>query len=244
MHIPPSRSIPNANMKPPSITRKSATAIAGRATSVRALRSELGALRTLRRGGRLLTDRRVETAGRGRLTRWVPRGLWGPPASSGPSSPAEATPARGILGERLLERLTREVGPQLVAEDELGVGRLPQQVVRQPALAARADDHVGVVHLGRVQARAELLFGASREAARSVDDLGASAVVERHEHRSEAVGFSQLFGPAHLLAQPLADALATADEAHAHAFGVQLGRLAGDPFGEHRHQALHLLGRP
>src|ERR1700691_4805698 len=60
---------------------------------------------------------------------------------------AIAAPAAGILGERLLEGRAGEDGPELVAEDELGVGRLPQEVVGEPLLAAGADDQVGVVHL-------------------------------------------------------------------------------------------------
>src|SRR3954454_1680029 len=63
----------------------------------------------------------------------------------------EPPPALAVLGQGRLEGLAREVGPQLVAEDELGVGRLPEQVVRQPPLAAGADDDVGVMHLGRVE---------------------------------------------------------------------------------------------
>jgi len=39
------------------------------------------------------------------------------------------------------------------------------------------------------------------------------------------------------------DARAPADEAHPHALVVQLGRLAVDALGEHRHQPADLLGR-
>src|SRR4029077_14587300 len=83
---------------------------------------------------------------------------------------AEAPPALGELDERLLQRLAREVRPQLVAKHELRVGRLPQQVVGEPLLAARADDQVGIVHLTRIQAGAELLFGLAVEAAGGVED--------------------------------------------------------------------------
>ena len=40
------------------------------------------------------------------------------------------------------------------------------------------------------------------------------------------------------------DALAAADEAHPHAFVVELRRLAGDPLAEHPHQPLDLLRGP
>ena len=81
-----------------------------------------------------------------------------------PALPGAASRARGghqrppnrrvaalVLVQRRLERLAREVRPQLVGEDELRVGALPQQVVAQPLLAARADDEVRVVHLRRVE---------------------------------------------------------------------------------------------
>jgi len=41
----------------------------------------------------------------------------------------EPPPARAVLLERGLERLAREVGPELVAEDQLGIRRLPEQVL-------------------------------------------------------------------------------------------------------------------
>src|SRR5439155_11683660 len=127
-----------ANTTPPSITRKSATAIAGSATITRAARSE----RSRRGAGRLPAPERAAAVrgrpGRARI------------ATTGPLSGAEAPASPRILLERLLERLAREVGPQLLAKHELGVGRLPQQVVGQTLLATRADDQVGVVHLGRI----------------------------------------------------------------------------------------------
>src|SRR6187200_3062183 len=73
----------------------------------------------------------------------------------------EPAPARLVLGQRGLEGLAGEVRPELVAEDELGVGRLPQQVVARAPLAARADDEVGVVHLGGVEEAPEGLLAAA-----------------------------------------------------------------------------------
>src|SRR4051794_38757587 len=84
--------------------------------------------------------------------------------------------ALGVLREGPLEGLAREVGPQLVGEDQLRVGRLPGQVVRQPLLAAGADDEIGVVHLRRVEQPREVVLVAPGEAPRGVDDLRAPAV--------------------------------------------------------------------
>src|SRR6202020_1552637 len=147
----PSTNSPSAKITPPSITRNSATAIAGPATSSRAPRSEVRSLRP--------RSPLAPSEPRGRRPRGGRR-VCAPPAISCDSSRTEAPAAAGELGERLFERIAREVRPELVAEDELCVGRLPQQVVRQALLSARADDQVRVVHLGRVQAGAEILLRA------------------------------------------------------------------------------------
>src|SRR5205823_225271 len=78
------------------------------------------------------------------------------------SAPPEPAPPARELVERGLEGLAREVRPQLVAEDELRIGPLPEQVVAGPLLAAGADDQVGIVHLGGVEQLAERLFAAAR----------------------------------------------------------------------------------
>src|SRR5438270_1162260 len=65
----------------------------------------------------------------------------------------EPPPALPELGERGLEGLAREVGPQLVTEDELGVGRLPEQIVGHALLSAVAYNEVAVLHLVRVEQR-------------------------------------------------------------------------------------------
>src|SRR4051794_32050129 len=116
--------------------------------------------------------------------------------SATPTAP-EPAPARGVLVERRLERLAREVRPQLVAEHELRVGDLPEQVVRDAQLAARADQEVGIVHVGRVQVAAELFLRLSREGSRRVHDLRPAAVVERHEQRDAIVARRQLLRPVH-----------------------------------------------
>src|SRR6266480_2240021 len=58
------------------------------------------------------------------------------------SRPEAAAPGRELL-QRLRERLAREVRPELVAEDELRVGDLPQEVVRDALLAAGSNQEVG-----------------------------------------------------------------------------------------------------
>src|SRR5690242_4630047 len=77
------------------------------------------------------------------------------------STPSETADARLVGGERLLEVRPREVRPQHVGEMQLGVGGLPQQVVRDPLLARGPDQQIGVVHLRRVQQLPERLLPAA-----------------------------------------------------------------------------------
>jgi hypothetical protein len=118
-----------------------------------------------------------------------------------PMTLAKPTIGTAILGEALLEHLAAEVGPQLVAEDELGIRCLPEQVVRGPLLAGGPDDQVGVVHLGRVEVVTELFFGVPGKGSSRVDDLRPSAVVEGDVERHARVVAGQLLGPLHLLDQ-------------------------------------------
>src|SRR5688572_11050129 len=72
---------------------------------------------------------------------------------------AEAPFARQIFGNGALQRLTIEIGPILVDEDELGVSALPQEIVRQTLLAARADEKIGIGNAFRRKMTAEELGG-------------------------------------------------------------------------------------
>src|SRR5262245_27660324 len=58
---------------------------------------------------------------------------------------AEAALTAMKISERQAQIIGAEVRPQRVDEAELGVGRLPKQEVRQPLLAAGADEEVDVM---------------------------------------------------------------------------------------------------
>ena len=60
---------------------------------------------------------------------------------------------RGIFGERGAQRVAVEIGPQRVDEQQLGIGRLPQQEVGQPHLARGADQQVERRQVARCRAR-------------------------------------------------------------------------------------------
>src|SRR6201992_344118 len=98
-----------------------------------------------------------------------------------PSTAPEAPLALRVGAQRTLERRPVEVRPQLLGEDELRVGALPEQIVGDPLLAAGSDQAVAIVHVGRVEMTAELLLGAPLEVSRRVDGLRPTAVVESDE---------------------------------------------------------------
>src|SRR5580692_3606455 len=84
---------------------------------------------------------------------------------------AKAPRTGGEVRERVREGRAGEVGPHLLAEHELRVGRLPEEIIGQTLLTACADDHVWIVQVGRVEAAAEVLLGAPLKASRSIEDL-------------------------------------------------------------------------
>src|SRR3954451_18747567 len=99
-----------------------------------------------RRGARRATSRRARggrarAAGRSRPRRGA-RSSSAPDDSSlraGLASAEAPAPLR-VRGERLPELALAEVRPEPVDEDELGVGELPEQEVRDAQLAGGPDD--------------------------------------------------------------------------------------------------------
>src|SRR5450631_4691639 len=75
---------------------------------------------------------------------------------AGAAEPALA-PAEGL--ERLVELGLAERRPVGVGEVELGVGRLPEQEVRQPLLARRPDQQIQLRQPAGLQRRRQLLLG-------------------------------------------------------------------------------------
>src|ERR1700730_10036652 len=75
----------------------------------------------------------------------------------------EATLAFRKIVHRGGKILGSEVGPHPVAEEELGIGAFPQQKIRQPLLAARADKQIHIAMLGIMLARDEPAQGLARE---------------------------------------------------------------------------------
>src|SRR4051812_45983981 len=126
--------------------------------------------------------------------------------------------------------LTAEVGPQHIGEHELAVRQLPEEEVRDAELARRANHQVGIRHLGVIETSADGLlvdllgrYAFGNQRTNSVDDLSASAVVERDRQRHHPI----VTGELERLIHPLEDAarhapVAPTGEANAHTLLVQL----------------------
>src|SRR6266511_321619 len=74
------------------------------------------------------------------------------------NEPAEASCALTKGKQRLVDVLDIEVGPVDRQEAELGVGALPEQEVREPHLAGRANDEIGIGQPVREEAARERLL--------------------------------------------------------------------------------------
>ena len=69
---------------------------------------------------------------------------------------AEAALAPTVFADRRFERGTVEIRPVDRDEYQFAVGRLPEQKIRQPLLAAGADDEIGIGNVRRVEIAAEV----------------------------------------------------------------------------------------
>src|SRR3569623_1047761 len=67
--------------------------------------------------------------------------------------------AAGIVFEHLAERGLVEIRPVLFNENELGIGALPEQEIREPLLAAGADNDVRIGHARGVERAPDGVLG-------------------------------------------------------------------------------------
>ena len=158
--------------------------------------------------------------------------------------------AASVLREGRAQVALVEVGPELVHEDELCVGELPEQEVRDAQLAARSDQQIGVGKLWCVEIRCEDVLvdllgvdAALDDPPGRLDQLGAAAVVERDPQVDARVQLGAVLHRVHAPAQLLGGAVAAADEAHAHSLLGEIGQLALDRLGEDLHQRVDLVLR-
>ena len=111
----------------------------------------------------------------------------------------------GVFGDRPFQRGLVEIRPVDRHEHQFAVGRLPHQEIRQPLLAAGADDQIGIGNIGRVEISAErigidrrrialALRDLARQPLRRVGDFLARAVIEGDDEVELGVGPGQFFG--------------------------------------------------
>src|SRR5262245_12020071 len=113
----------------------------------------------------------------------------------------KATAALGVSLKRTFDFALIEVRPVDGRGVELGVGRLPQEEVRETHFAGRTDDEVGVWQATGVEMSGENLFGQLFWPYSSLngppsrfDDLCPAAVIERDADRDAGVVPGQLNG--------------------------------------------------
>ena len=86
---------------------------------------------------------------------YVPSGVLERTFSDGGSDGAEAAFAALELGDRVEEVPRRKSGQSTSVKHELRVRELPEEVVRDPELARRAHEQIGIGHVGRVEMPAQ-----------------------------------------------------------------------------------------
>jgi hypothetical protein len=149
-------------------------------------------------------------------------------------------------GNRLVQRRLVEIGPQPVAEKQLGVCGLPQQEVADPHFAAGADHQIRIGHMGQghgaVQAGLGNGLAARRQRCSRLGNVPAAAIVEAHvenEARVSAVAASACAKPS----RTLGDRPARSPTKQTHTVLFELRHLAGQRHGQQLHEARDLIDR-
>src|SRR5688572_4491951 len=143
-----------------------------------------------------------------------------------------------------------EVRPQRVGHVDLRVRDLPEQVVADAHLTARADEEIRIRLTGRIEKAREPLFveilgtharfdGASCR----IDDLGASAVVQRNVEEHPAAALRALDRDVQLILDVGRQLLHPADHAKADVIAQQRVQLGPQIALEKPHQRADLTGR-
>src|SRR5215208_6604226 len=155
---------------------------------------------------------------------------------------AEPAAALRIGGEGGAKLAGAEVGPQRVDEHELGVRELPEEEVRDPELAARPDQQVGIGKVRRMEVRRDhvlvdlpRLDAAVDQPARGLDQLGAAAVVERYPEAERRIELGPVLHRLHPHEEGGRGAVTAADEADANTLLREVRKLALDRLAEDLH---------
>src|SRR5262249_58334364 len=161
-------------------------------------------------------------------------------------SPAAESPLAGrVLDQSCSQVVLAEVRPRLLDEDELRVRELPEQEVRDPLIARRTDQQIGIGQIWLVQRSGEGVFidlvrlnARLNEPLRRVGELGPAAVVEGDPEVEPIVRPGSGLEIRHLVLELLRSPVAAAEESDPDALPCQIGQLAVDRLAEDLHQAV------
>ncbi len=151
-------------------------------------------------------------------------------------------------GERLGKVLAPEIGPQSLGEIELGVGAFPKQEIRQPSLAAGADDEVDVARLvlagqkSRKAAAGEILRAGGPRG--RPQDRVARRIIERNAKMQPGAAGRLRLGALDLRREPARKAVPASDHSKACAAPHEPRRLGSDVASHQPHQGRDLGRRP
>src|SRR5258705_3205548 len=158
------------------------------------------------------------------------------------------------LGDGAIEIDGPEIGPESRGHPELRVGDLPQEKVRDPHLAARADQEIGIGDVGGVERLADLLFrdllglelprhDLARQRPERVDQLVPRSVVERHQHGQPGVVACFVYDVVDAASHAGRQSVGPAEHAESSVASHQLGQLRVDRPLEQAHEHRDLVGR-
>jgi len=168
----------------------------------------------------------------------------------------------GVDGFEKMEAV--EVWPEAVGDEDLGVGDLPEEEVRDALFAGGADDQVWVGHVRSVEGAGdaglieglegartkEIIDGTAagvgfgreigKDAADGVDDLGSSPVVEGQGEGGPSVLCRGFRGPLHGVLHLLWEVVGAADVGHADVVVVHALHIANKVALEELHEEADL----
>src|SRR5580693_5559400 len=162
--------------------------------------------------------------------------------------------ARGVLVERGEEGRVVEIRPQDREEHEFGVGRLPEQEIRQPHFAGGANDEIGVGKASRVEPLGQFVrpdrpsveapvANVDRQTPRRLEDFLPPAVIESHREREPVIAGGQGFGLDDEPDDVTREIVPFADDPDPDAIGVEFSEIVANEPLEEAHQHRHLLRR-
>src|SRR5258705_6380198 len=171
------------------------------------------------------------------------------------SHPAKAPRPFLELGHGQVEVARAEVRPEHGRDQKLRVRDLPQEEVRDPHLAAGADQEIGVGDVRGVEGAAHVLLGdvlglqvagldLTRQRAERVQQLVPAAVVEGHQHGQPRVVPGLVHHVVDAAANTQGDPARLAEDAEPGVAGHELGELGVDRALEQVHQHRDLIQRP